>query len=171
MTTRLRLDRIASPLGDILVMVDAEDRLAALDFHDFEPRMRRLLDRQAGRWAEVPGPAPKALHEAVQAYFAGEPAALDAWPVALGGTDFQRAVWTALQAIPWGTTTSYGALAATLGRPSASRAVGLANGANPVAIRVPCHRVIGASGALTGYGGGLWRKQWLLRHEGAAERP
>jgi len=89
-------------------------------------------------------------------------------PVRAGGTPFQRVVWAALREIPPGRTTSYGQLAARLGRPGASRAVGLANGANPVAIAVPCHRVIGADGTLTGYGGGIERKRWLLEHERAS---
>ncbi len=85
---------------------------------------------------------------------------------AAGGTDFQRRVWAALREIPSGTTRTYGDIAAELGEPGAARAVGLANGANPVAIVVPCHRVIGSAGALTGFGGGLERKRWLLEHEG-----
>jgi len=84
-----------------------------------------------------------------------------------GGTEFQRTVWSALRTIPVGATRTYGQLAASIGRPTAPRAVGLANGRNPVAIVIPCHRVIGSNAALTGYGGGLPRKQWLLRHEGA----
>ncbi|MEO7094089.1 MAG: methylated-DNA--[protein]-cysteine S-methyltransferase [Polyangiales bacterium] len=100
-------------------------------------------------------------------YFGGELDALDDLPLDLQGTPFQLDVWAALRTIPVGTTTSYGALAHALGRPQASRAVGMANGKNPVMIVVPCHRVIGASGALTGYAGGLERKAWLLRHERA----
>ena len=87
--------------------------------------------------------------------------------VRMRGTDFQRATWDQLCGIPYGETISYGELAARMGRPSASRAVGLANGRNPIAIVVPCHRVIGANGTLTGYGGGLDRKRWLLEHEAA----
>jgi len=102
----------------------------------------------------------------LDAYFAGDLTAIDDVPVATNGTPFQRTVWAALRRIPAGTTTSYGALAASIGYPSAMRAVGLANGANPVAIIVPCHRVIGADHSLTGYGGGLPRKRWLLEHEG-----
>ena len=108
------------------------------------------------------------LDQAVQqldAYFAGAGEGFTV-PVAAPGTDFQRRVWTALQQIDYGQTCSYGRLAAQLGRPTASRAVGMANGRNPIAIIVPCHRVIGADGRLTGYAGGLDRKRWLLRHEG-----
>lgn len=99
-------------------------------------------------------------------YFAGDRQAFDL-PLGPRGTDFQRRVWSALEEIPFGATTSYGALAASLGAPGSARAVGLANGSNPLSIVVPCHRVIGADGSLTGYGGGLERKLWLLRHEGA----
>jgi methylated-DNA-[protein]-cysteine S-methyltransferase len=102
----------------------------------------------------------------MDAYFAGEMAALGRVPWTVVGTDFQKTVWRALLDIPAGTTTTYGALAARIGRPAAVRAVGLANGANPVGLVIPCHRVIGADGSLTGYGGGLERKRWLLAHEG-----
>jgi methylated-DNA-[protein]-cysteine S-methyltransferase len=91
-------------------------------------------------------------------------------PVATVGTEFQLKVWDALQRIPAGQTRSYGQLAAEIGEPDAARAVGLANGANPIAIVIPCHRVIGADGSLTGFGGGLPRKRWLLTHEGAAHK-
>ena len=100
--------------------------------------------------------------------FTGELHALDALPVATGGSAFQRRVWRALRDIPPGTTISYAELALRVERPSAFRAVGLANGANPIGIVVPCHRVIGSDGSLTGYGGGLERKRWLLAHEGAS---
>ena len=102
----------------------------------------------------------------LDAYFGGELAAIDRLPVDLGGTEFQQAVWTALRRIPPGRTSCYSDLANAVGRPTATRAVGAANGANPVAVVVPCHRVIGKDGSLTGYGGGLERKAWLLRHEG-----
>jgi methylated-DNA-[protein]-cysteine S-methyltransferase len=101
------------------------------------------------------------------AYFDGDVRALDALPVKTQGTAFQSEVWAALRAIPVGQTRSYGQLAAAIGRPSAVRAVGLANGSNPVGVIVPCHRVIGANGTLTGYAGGLERKRWLLAHEAA----
>ena len=110
---------------------------------------------------------PAAIAAALDAYFAGDLNALDAVPIETGGSEFQRSVWAALRAIPAGTTTGYGRLAAQLGKPGAARAVGLANGSNPIGIVVPCHRVIGADGTLTGYAGGVARKEWLLRHEGA----
>lgn len=108
---------------------------------------------------------PHGLSETITRYFAGELNAIDRIPVETGGTPFQREVWRALREIPCGSTTSYGALAKRIGRPAAVRAVGLANGANPVAVVVPCHRVIGSNGSLTGYGGGIERKRWLLDHE------
>ena len=161
----LRLDRMASPIGTLLLLSDSE-ALRVLEFEDHEDRMHRLLRQQNGAVTIQPGPASAAARQ-VAAYFDGDMAALDAIPVATGGTLFQRQVWQALRQIGPGTTTTYGRLAAQLGRPGASRAVGLANGANPVGIVVPCHRVVGAAG-LTGYGGGLWRKTWLLEHEGRA---
>jgi methylated-DNA-[protein]-cysteine S-methyltransferase len=116
-----------------------------------EPRVRRRLPEISGLMAR---------------YFSGDIAALDTIPVELNGTPFQKAVWQALRRIPPGTTLSYGELARRIGESAAVRAVGAANGANPVAVIVPCHRVIGSNGSLTGYGGGLDRKRWLLTHEG-----
>jgi len=107
-------------------------------------------------------------YRALEAYFAGELAAIEPLRVEPGGTEFQRSVWAALRAIPAGATASYARIAQNIGRQKAVRAVGMANHVNPVCIVVPCHRVIGADGALTGYGGGLERKAWLLRHEGAS---
>jgi O-6-methylguanine DNA methyltransferase len=162
---RLRLDRRPSPVGGLLIVSDEDGRLRALDFEDYEARMLRLLGRHYGDFTLTGGAAPAAVTQGLDAYFAGDlesPATLAA---ATGGTAFQRAVWDALRAIPPGQTESYGALAARLGKPGASRAVGLANGSNPVAIIVPCHRVIGANGSLTGYAGGMTRKTWLLDHE------
>ena len=98
-------------------------------------------------------------------YFAGEAAALGDLPIDMRGAPFEKRVWQALLEIPAGQTMSYGGIAKKLGSAGASRAVGAANGANPIAIIVPCHRVIGSSGSLTGYGGGLDRKTWLLNHE------
>lgn len=160
----------ASPLGRLLLVLDRA-ALVALDFEGFEARMMRLLRRRFPAAALKDGEAPKTVTRALDAYFAGDHGALATLEVRLGGTPFQQRVWTALRAIPAGETRGYGGLAASLGQPTASRAVGLANGSNPVAIVVPCHRVIGAGGKLTGYAGGLERKTFLLRHEGAAFRP
>ena len=164
--TRLTRDRLTSPLGDILLITDETGAVRALDFHDYAQRMTRLLRRHYGEQDLDERPAPASVRADLTAYFEGELAALAAIPWTTGGTAFQRQVWTALTAIVPGQTSTYAALAAQIGRPTSVRAVGTANGANPVAIIVPCHRLIGARGALTGYAGGLERKAWLLRHEG-----
>ncbi len=162
-------ERLETPTGPILIVTDDEDRLRVLDWEDHDERMKRLLQRHYGadaiqlRERKNPSPARRAL----QAYFIGDINALTGLAIALKGTDFQRSVWEALRRIPAGRTISYGVLANWIGRPTATRAVGLANGANPIAIVVPCHRVIGANATLTGYGGGLERKRWLLAHERA----
>jgi len=124
--------------------------------------MLTLLRRHYGKVELRERTAPSPARRAVEAYMAGDLRALDEIEVATGGTEFQRQVWAALQDIPYGQTVTYGQLAARLGRPAASRAVGLANGRNPVSIVVPCHRVLGADGSLTGYGGGLAAKRFLL---------
>ena len=162
------LDRIQTPVGEALVVVDGDGAVRALDFHDYEPRMMRLLARHYGEVVLVDGAAPAPVRAAVVAYFGGDTRALDALPIATGGTAFQREVWAALRAIPAGETRTYGQLAAAIGRPTAMRAAGLANGQNPIVVIVPCHRVIGANGTLTGYAGGLERKRWLLDHERGA---
>ena len=141
--------------------------MAAILIIEDEARMRRLLDRRYREYRLAPGRAPAAIRSRIEGYFEGEFTSLDRVPVETAGTPFQRLVWSALRAVPAGTTVTYGHLAARLGRPRATRAVGMANGSNPVPIVVPCHRVIGANGALTGYGGGLDRKRWLLSHERA----
>ncbi len=165
MSLSLSLALFPSPVGEIRLVSDAAGGLRALDFDGFDDRLMRLLRLHWGEVALTPGPAPAPVSEALSAYFDGDLHALDSLPTVTGGTDFQRAVWAALRDIPPGETQGYGQLAARIGRPAASRAVGAANGANPVAIIVPCHRVIGASGSLTGFGGGLARKAWLLEHE------
>ncbi len=161
------LSRLPSPLGDLLAVTATDGTLHALDFVDFEARLRRLFARHHPGVNLAPGEPPAELTAALAAYFAGDVTALDGLPVARIGSEFQRRVWAALRQIPAGETRSYGQLAAAIGQPTASRAIGLANGANPIGIVVPCHRVIGSGGALTGYAGGVERKAWLLRHEGA----
>jgi methylated-DNA-[protein]-cysteine S-methyltransferase len=170
-TETFQLERLASPTGRLLVVNDEQGRLRALDWEDHEPRMLRLLERyNRGTIVQLRETArPSAAARAVKAYFDGQLAALAALTTAASGTDFQREVWTALRLIPVGRTLSYGALAARIGRPAAVRAVGLANGANPIALVVPCHRVIGANSSLTGYASGIERKRWLLNHEGAGQ--
>ena len=162
----LTLDRIATPVGELLLVTDTEGAVRALDFADYEARMMRLLRRHSPGVALKRGRAPASVRAAVEAYFGGDVRALDGVKTATGGTEFQRTVWAALRAIPAGETRSYGQLAAAIGKPRAVRAAGLANGQNPIAVIVPCHRVIGANGTLTGYAGGLERKRWLLAHEG-----
>src|SRR5271163_642656 len=166
----LLIDRTDTPLGELLIVADREGNLRASHWTDHETSLRRSLSQQYGEngfTLEAAG-NPNGLTDALRRYFAGELAAIDSLPVQTEGTPFQREVWRALRRIPCGTTASYGELAKQIGRPAAVRAVGLANGANPVGIVVPCHRVIGADGSLTGYGGGLERKSWLLKHEGGA---
>jgi methylated-DNA-[protein]-cysteine S-methyltransferase len=160
---------IATPIGDMLAL-DSGDGLCALEFTGpekrlagLEVRLRRwfppheIVDRETTTIART--------REWLDAYFGGRSADISALPLDMRGADFETRVWTALRAIPPGETTSYGAIAKALGSSGASRAVGAANGANPIAIVVPCHRVIGSSGSLVGYGGGLDRKTWLLDHE------
>ena len=164
-SVELRTDVIDSVLGPIVVVTDAR-ALCALDFGDGEERMKELLARRFEDIVLRHEDNPLGVSVKIRAYLAGDLHALDGVAVDPGGTEFQRAVWSALRAIPVGATRTYGQLAAAIGRPAATRAVGLANGRNPVAIVIPCHRLIGSNAALTGYGGGLPRKQWLLRHEG-----
>lgn len=165
MSASLMGGRLPSPIGEILLAWDEEGVLRALDFDDHAARFHRLLARHYGPHALVPGDSPPAVRDALGRFFAGDLVAIDALAVRTNGSDFQRRVWAALRGIPPTHPTTYGRLAAAIGAPTASRAVGLANGANPIAIVVPCHRVVGADGSLTGYGGGLDRKRWLLDHE------
>jgi methylated-DNA-[protein]-cysteine S-methyltransferase len=165
------LDRLPTPIGTLLIVFDEEHRLRALDWEDYEQRMRRLLRLQYGSEIDLrDGSAPKSMRDPLNAYFASDFSALDSIEVETGGTPFQRKLWAALRTISPGTTSTYGALAAQIETPKAIRAVGAANGANPISIVLPCHRVIGSDQRLTGYGGGLDRKRWLLTHEGAAFR-
>ena len=161
----LSVGRINTPTGQMIIFMDGKQRLRALDWEDHEPRIQRLLQRHYGKISLQEEARPTAVVRALQAYFDGDLVAIDSLLIRTNGTDFQRAVWEALRHIAPGETISYGMLAARIGQPAAMRAVGLATGANPIAIVVPCHRVIGKNGALTGYGGGLERKRWLLTHE------
>lgn len=165
----LLIDRIATPAGELIVVADADGNLRTIDWTDHEARMKQLLDRQYGKGSYMLTPArnPGGLSDAMRRYFKGDLGAIESLPVKTAGTPFQRSVWQALRHIACGTTISYAELARRIGKPKAVRAVGLANGQNPISIVVPCHRVIGSNGSLTGYGGGLPRKEWLLKHEGA----
>ncbi|MFN8545274.1 MAG: methylated-DNA--[protein]-cysteine S-methyltransferase [Candidatus Binatia bacterium] len=164
-TLRLRFDHLETPIGRLVLVADENDCLRAVGFTDGHARMEYWLRARTGDVSLTAAADPGGFTNALRAYFAGDPTAIDGLPVTTGGTEFQRAVWKALREIPCGETRSYGELARQIGRPTAVRAVGLANGANPVGIVVPCHRVIGANGTLTGYGGGITRKRWLLEHE------
>lgn len=146
-----------SPLGELRLAGDGE-ALTALYLPD---HAGSSMPEMVGR--DDPGPFATVVAE-LEAWFAGERTCFEV-PLAPAGTPFQQEVWGALRAIPYGQTRGYGELAASVGRPGAARAVGLANGRNPISVIVPCHRVIGVSGALTGYGGGVERKRWLLDHE------
>ena len=163
----LLIDRIKTPVGELLIVADHDGNLRAVDWTDYEARMRRLLRLHYGEngFRLESTRNPSGLTDAISSYFAGELTAIDILPVQTAGTPFQREVWRVLRKITCGTTVSYAELAGQIYRPSAVRAVGLANGSNPVGIVVPCHRVIGSNGSLTGYGGGIERKRWLLEHE------
>lgn len=161
----LFIDTIASPVGTILLVTDGE-KLCALDYTDCEPRMLKLLQARYGPVRLKKGADACGFNSALRAYLAGDLTAIDHIPVHIGGTSFQQQVCSALRMIPPGSVLTYGEMAMQLGRSTASRAVGMANALNPVAIVIPCHRLVGAHGALTGYAGGLERKRWLLAHEG-----
>jgi len=160
------LDRLKTPIGTALMISDANGALRAFDWEDHADRIKGLLRLQYGAVELKDARAPKAIRAALTDYFGGDLAALKTIEWRIAGTDFQRKVWMALPKIPAGKTMSYGALAAKLGKPNAMRAVGHANGSNPISVVIPCHRLIAANGALVKYGSGLERKRWLLEHEG-----
>jgi methylated-DNA-[protein]-cysteine S-methyltransferase len=162
------IDRLATPIGELIVIADGAGALRTIDWTDHEARMKLLLDRYygKGRYTLTPKRDPGGLTSAMRRYFKGEIGVLQDLAVATSGTPFQTSVWQQLRRIKDGTTISYADLARRIGKPKAVRAAGLANGQNPISIVVPCHRVIGSNGSLTGYGGGLHRKHWLLAHEG-----
>jgi len=162
----LDVTEFRSPIGTIVLAV-RDQALCALVFTEGWPRQRARLEKRFGDVSIRRAADPGRVVTALAAYFAGDLGALDAVAVDAGGTPFQRRVWDALRRIPAGETVSYQTLARAIGRPAAVRAVGAANGANPIGVVVPCHRVIGADGSLTGYAGGLDRKRWLLAHEAA----
>lgn len=154
-----------SPVGRVYVVSDGK-HVRAVDFEGYESRLQRLLVRHYGQYSVRIESQPSDVVARLKDYFAGDLHALDKVPTATNGTDFQQRVWAALRTIPVGTTATYASIADRIGSPNACRAVGLANGSNPIGIIVPCHRVIGTNKSLTGYGGGIERKQWLLEHEG-----
>jgi methylated-DNA-[protein]-cysteine S-methyltransferase len=165
------VDRLATPIGPALVVTDADGMLRAFDWEDHAARIRELLRLQYGAVELQEARMPTSLRTAFAAYFKGDLDVLKTIEWRIAGTPFQQKVWRALPKIPVGKTMSYGALAAKLGSPSAMRAVGHANGSNPISVVIPCHRLIAANGALVKYGSGLARKRWLLTHEGVALKP
>jgi methylated-DNA-[protein]-cysteine S-methyltransferase len=165
-------DRIKTPIGDLDIVADEDGRLRAVEWAEQADRMHHSLRLQYGKdgYALKTARNPAGLSAAMRAYFDGELSAIDRLKVATAGTDFQKSVWKALRGIACGETITYAILAERIGRPTAVRAVGTANGANPISVVVPCHRVIGTNGTLTGYGGGIERKRWLLAHEQGGQR-
>lgn len=178
-------ETIETPLGELEIITDLQGQLRALEWADFHHRLMQLLARHYGPeissalispqimnsdakkgFSLTQGSVDVSVRQRIQDYFAGDLHAIDTLPVATAGTEFQRRVWQMLRTIPCGQIMTYGQMAAQLGNPGASRAVGLANGSNPISVVVPCHRVIGSNGTLTGYAGGVERKKWLLIHEG-----
>ena len=167
MKVTLEVGKLATPIGEIVVAV-RDEQVCALGFGAWSQRQLRFLAARFGDVALAPAADPGGIVTILRRYFAGELDVLGRVAVDLGGTEFQRLVWQRLRKIPAGSTLSYSALARDIGQPLAVRAVGAANGANPVGLIVPCHRVVGADGRLTGYAGGLSRKRWLLAHEADA---
>jgi len=161
---------LPTPLGGFVVVADAQGLLRAAEFEDRGERLRRSLALRFGREGYIlaSGAFPDAIVTALERYFQGDIGAIDGIRVALDGTPFQNTVWAALRSVRAGSPISYTALATSIGSPRATRAAGHANGANPFSIVVPCHRLVGADGALTGYGGGVERKRWLIEHEAQA---
>jgi methylated-DNA-[protein]-cysteine S-methyltransferase len=167
MTDRIfSVDRLQTPIGAALIITDADGALRAFDWEDHATRIRELLRLQYGAVELREARAPRAIGSGLSSYFSGNLDALETIEWRIAGTPFQRKVWMALPGIRAGTTMTYGALAAKLGAPKAMRAVGHANGSNPISVVIPCHRLVAADGSLVKYGSGLERKRWLLRHEG-----
>jgi methylated-DNA-[protein]-cysteine S-methyltransferase len=166
-TLRFQTDLIDTPIGRLFIVADHNGKLRSAGWVENEAEVLHHLRMHYGEngFQLESSCNPYGLSDAFRNYFAGQLDAIDRLPVETAGTPFQREVWRELRNIQCGTTISYAELAQRIGRPSAVRAVGLANGSNPVPIVVPCHRVIGSDGSLTGYGGGIERKRWLLQHE------
>jgi methylated-DNA-[protein]-cysteine S-methyltransferase len=166
---QLFLSRLGSPLGDMMLVTDEEQSIRALEFADHKARLRRHVSEHYGAVEWIDGSAPQDIAQAIAEYFAGDLESIGRLRTAAAGSELQHKVWAALRRIPAGATTSYGKLAKALGfdDPRAAIDIGAANGANPIAIVVPCHRVIASNGDLKGYAWGLPRKRWLLEHEKA----
>lgn len=161
---QLYVERIKTPIGALLITHDGLG-LANIAFADREERRAGELKRDFPNATATRSPKRTRFADALELYFSGDIKAIDKLPVIDFGTDFQKRCWKALRRVPVGSTRSYGAHARIIGRPNASRAVGAANGFNPISIVVPCHRLVGANGSLVHYGGGLERKRWLIDHE------
>ena len=159
-------DHIETPIGD-MILVARDGVLLLLEFEDATGRVEREMKMRFKNFEMQPATNPFGLTDIMRDYFTGNIRAIDRILTDGGGTAFEKSVWAELRKIPAGVTRSYGSIARKLGDINMSRAVGTANGRNPISIVVPCHRVIGADGSMTGYGGGIHRKEWLLRHEGA----
>ena len=159
-------DRIPTPIGD-MILVAQDGVLLLLEFEDATGRVQREMKLRLKNFELQPTTNPFGLTDIIRDYYGGNIHAIDNILTDGGGTSFEKSVWAELRKIPCGSTVSYGHIARKLGDINMSRAVGTANGRNPIAIVVPCHRVIGGDGSMTGYGGGIHRKEWLLRHEGA----
>ena len=159
-------DHIQTPIGD-MILVARDGVLLLLEFEDATGRVEREMKMRFKNFEMQPVTNPFGLTDIMRDYFTGNIRAIDNILTDGGGTVFEKSVWAELRKIPAGVTVSYGSIARKLGDINMSRAVGTANGHNPISIVVPCHRVIGADGSMTGYGGGIHRKEWLLRHEGA----
>jgi methylated-DNA-[protein]-cysteine S-methyltransferase len=166
---RVEIAEIESPIGEVIVACQGP-AVVGLHFSDHNEEFADDLSRRFGEWERSSGSHATEAAARLRDYFAGDLRALDGLDVDPAGTPFQRRVWAQLRTIPAGRTASYRDIAVGIGAPTATRAVGAANGANPIGIIIPCHRVIGANGTLTGYGGGLERKRWLLEHEGVLLR-
>jgi methylated-DNA-[protein]-cysteine S-methyltransferase len=163
----IALATVDSPIGELTVAARGS-RVCLVHFGPVTKYVKTALATWYPDATVGPGDDPGGVVSVLKRYFDGDLASLDEVDVELHGTDFQQRVWNALRTVAAGTTTSYAQLADRVGAPTAVRAVGAANGANPVAVVLPCHRIIGSNGSLTGYGGGLDRKRWLLNHEGVS---
>ncbi len=166
---QFELSRLESPLGSLVIAV-ANGSLYAVELSGNEALVRSWIKRAYPQAEFLDSERGNEVTKRLCAYFEGDLRALEDITVVTTGTPFQKQVWEALRRIPLGKTASYRDVAVEIGRPEAVRAVGAANGHNPIAVVVPCHRVIASDGTLCGYGGGLWRKKWLLQHEGALAR-
>ncbi len=164
---RIDLTTVDSPIGKLTVAAHGP-KVCLVHFGQVSKQIRDALAAWYPDTAIESGDDPGGVVSVLTRYFDGDLTSLDEIDVELHGTAFQQRVWNALRTVTAGTTTSYAELARRVGAPTAVRAVGAANGANPVAVVLPCHRIIGSNGSLTGYGGGLERKRWLLHHEGVS---